>query len=179
MKYQIVISGFGGQGVVFLVKVLSIASCAKNIKCLGTENHGMSQRGGAVSCYVKIGDFFAPSIDEGQADLLIALEANEGLRNIQFLKPNEGEIIVNADDSFPKIEYKTTKIDVFSKAENRELPIQTLNVYMLGIVLAKVKSFPFSQSEIEEAIKIMNKNVADANIAVLHQAINDANKEIR
>ena len=38
MKYQIVIAGIGGQGAVFLVKVLSIASAIKNQKCLGTEN---------------------------------------------------------------------------------------------------------------------------------------------
>lgn len=179
MKYQIVIAGFGGQGVVFLVKVLSIASNLKNLKFLGTENHGMSQRGGAVSCYVKIGDFYSPLIDEGQANLLIALEANEGLRNIQFLQQNKGEIVINAGENFPKLEYKTVKIDVFEKAKNKKLPIQALNVYMLGIVLAKIENFPFTQSEIEEAIKIMNAKVADANIKVLHQAINDANKEIR
>jgi indolepyruvate ferredoxin oxidoreductase beta subunit len=179
MKYQIVIAGFGGQGVVFLVKVLSIASSLKNLKCLGTENHGMSQRGGAVSCYVKIGDFYAPSIDEGQADLLIALEGNEGLRNIQFLKQNSGEIVVNTNELFPTLEYKTIKIDAFEKAKNKEFSIQALNVYMLGIVLAKVENFPFSQDTIEEAIKVMNKKVADANISVLHQAINDAKKEIR
>ncbi|MDR0467519.1 MAG: 2-oxoacid:acceptor oxidoreductase family protein [Campylobacteraceae bacterium] len=179
MKYQVVISGFGGQGVVFLVKVLSIASNLKNLKFIGTENHGMSQRGGSVSCYVKIGDFFAPSIDKGQADLLIALEANEGLRNIQFLRQDMGEIAINADKNFPNLKYKTIKIDVFEKAKNRELPIQALNVYMLGVVLAKIENFPFSQNEIEEAIRVMNKSVADENIAVLHKAIDDANKEIK
>jgi len=57
MKYQIVIAGIGGQGAVFLVKVLSIAAGLKDQKCLGTENHGMSQRGGSVSCFVKVGNF--------------------------------------------------------------------------------------------------------------------------
>lgn len=179
MKYQVVIAGFGGQGVVFLVKVLSIASSLRDLKCLGTENHGMSQRGGAVSCYVKIGDFFAPSIDEGQANLLIALEGNEGLRNIQFLQEDKGVIVTNANANFPKLKYKTIKIDAFEKAKQNKLPIQALNVYMLGVVLAKVEDFPFSQNEIEKAIRLMNKNVANANIAVLHQAIKDANEEIK
>lgn len=172
MKYQIVIAGFGGQGVVFLVKVLSIASSLKNLKCIGTENHGMSQRGGAVSCCVKIEDFYAPSIDEGQADLLIALEANEGLRNIQFLKQN-GQIVVNADNSFYKLNFKTIKIDAFKKAKEGDLPIQALNVYMLGIILATIDNFPFTQDEIEDAIKVMNKNVADDNIKVLREAMFD------
>lgn len=174
MKYQIVIAGIGGQGAVFLVKVLSIASAIKNQKCLGTENHGMSQRGGSVSCYVKIGDFHAPAIDEGQADLLIALEGNEALRNIQYLSPKKGTIVVNAPQSFPKVDFETHSIDAFSKAKAKEFPIDALNVYMLGVTLARDPHFPFSTKEIEEAITTMNAKVADKNIVVLHQGINDA-----
>ncbi len=174
MKYQIVIAGIGGQGAVFLVKVLSIASALANQKCLGTENHGMSQRGGSVSCYVKIGDFYAPAIDEGQADLLIALEGAEALRNIQYLKKNEGTIVVNADKKFPKLDYPSFCIDAFSKAKKKEFPIDALNVYMLGATLALDPHFPFTCKEIEEAITQMNAKVAQKNIAVLHQGINDA-----
>jgi len=174
MKYQIVIAGIGGQGAVFLVKVLSIAAGLKDQKCLGTENHGMSQRGGSVSCYVKIGNFYSPAIDEGQADLLIALEGNEGLRNIQYLKKDGGTIIVNSDDKFPNLEYKTIKIDAFAKATKGELPIQALNVYMLGVALARDPNFPFDIKEIEEAITTMNAKVADKNIVVLHSAIEDS-----
>jgi indolepyruvate ferredoxin oxidoreductase beta subunit len=172
MKYQIVIAGIGGQGAVFLVKVLSIASAIAGQKCLGTENHGMSQRGGSVSCYVKIGDFYAPAIDEGQADLLIALEGIEALRNVQYLK-KDGAIVVNADAKFPKVEYVSFCIDAFSKAKKKEFPIDALNVYMLGATLAFDSHFPFTCKEIEEAITQMNPKVAQKNIAVLHQAIND------
>lgn len=174
MKYQIVIAGIGGQGAVFLVKVLSIASAIAGQKCLGTENHGMSQRGGSVSCYVKIGDFFAPAIDEGQADLLIALEGAEALRNIQYLKKNEGTIVVNADAKFPKVDYASFSIDAFSKAKSKALPIDALNVYMLGATLVLDPHFPFTCKQIEEAITQMNAKVASKNIEVLHQGINDA-----
>lgn len=173
MKYQVVIAGIGGQGAVFLVKVLSIAASLNNQKCLGTENHGMSQRGGQVSCYVKVGDFYSPAIDQGQADLLIALEGNEGLRNIQYLKKDGGTIIVNATEDFPAIEYETIKIDAFAKARNAEFPIQALNVYMLGVTLARDPHFPFTQENIEEAIKQMNAKMAEQNIKVLHQAMSD------
>ncbi len=76
-----------------------------------------------------MGDFYSPAIDEGQADLLIALEANEGLRNTQYLKKS-GTIVVNADESFPKLEYKAGGIDAFERARKDEFPIQALNVYM-------------------------------------------------
>ncbi|MBE0497598.1 MAG: 2-oxoacid:acceptor oxidoreductase family protein [Campylobacterales bacterium] len=174
MKYQIVIAGVGGQGAVFLVKVLSIAASLAGQKCLGTENHGMSQRGGSVSCYVKLGDFFAPAIDEGQADLLIALEGTEALRNLHYLKPNAGTVTVNATAEFPDVAYQVHHTDAFSKARNKAFPIDALNVYMLGFTLAKDPRFPFTCKEIEQAITKMNAKLAEKNIAVLHQAINDA-----
>ena len=177
MKYQVVVAGFGGQGAVFLVKVFSNAAGIKDQKFMGAENHGMSQRGGAVSCYIKVGHFYSPAIDEGQADLLIALEANEGLRNIQYLK-SDGTIVVNADENFPKLNYKTIRIDAFKRARNNEFPIQGLNVYMLGIAFAKDPNFPFEQSVIEEAIAMMNAKVAEKNIEIFKQAINDS-KEIK
>lgn len=175
MKYQVIIAGFGGQGSVFLVKILALCAGKNDIACLGTENHGMSQRGGAVSCTIKLGDYTNPVIDANQADLLIGLEANEALRNIQFLK-NSGTMVVNANSSFPinDIESKVTKIDAFTKAKNKEFPIQGLNVYMLGLVLATCKEFPFTIKEIKEALIEFNPKIAKQNIEVLEQAIEDS-----
>ena len=45
---------------------------------------------------------------------------------------------------------------------------------MLGATLALDPRFPFSEKEIEEAITMMNAKVAEQNIVVLHQGINDA-----
>jgi indolepyruvate ferredoxin oxidoreductase beta subunit len=180
MKYQIVIAGFGGQGVVFLVKVLAICAGNRDIAFLGTENHGMSQRGGAVSCDIKIGDFSNPVIDKHQADLMIALERNEGLRNVGYLKL-DATMVTNAKDKdeYPKLPFAGfAKIDAFKKAENGEFPIQGLNVYMLGIALATDKKFPFSVQEVKDAITQMNAKVAAQNIEILDHAMNDA-KELR
>ncbi len=175
MKYQIVIAGFGGQGVVFLVKVLAICAGNRDIAFLGTENHGMSQRGGSVSCDIKIGDFTNPVIDKNQADLMIALEQNEGLRNVSYLKL-DGTLVTNAKDKddYPKLPFKGfAKIDAFKKAEAGEFPIQGLNVYMLGIALATDKNFPFSVKEVKDAITQMNAKVAKQNIEILDHAMRD------
>jgi indolepyruvate ferredoxin oxidoreductase, beta subunit len=176
MKYQIVIAGFGGQGVVFLVKVLAICAGNRNIAFLGTENHGMSQRGGSVSCDIKIGDFTNPVIDKNQADLIISLDKNEGLRNLAFLKL-EGTLVTNAKekDEYPKLPFKGfAKIDAFKKAENGEFPIQGLNVYMLGFALVNDSNFPFGVEEVKDAITQMNPKIAAQNIIILDQAMKDA-----
>ncbi len=172
MKYQIVIAGFGGQGVVFLVKVLSICAGEKNIAFIGTENHGMSQRGGAVSCDIKIGDFKNPVIDKNQADLVIGLDKNESLRNLAYLK-QDGVVVVNSDENYPKIPLKVVKANVNKKALNGEFPIQGLNVYMLGVVIKTVENFPFSKDDIKEAIKKINPKLAEQNFEILEKAIKE------
>ena len=171
MKYQILIAGFGGQGAVFLVKLLSIAAANKGYACLGTENHGMSQRGGSVSCGIKIGDFFSPNIDENSADLLIALEQTEALRYLQFLNQKSGVIAVNSDDKFPNLPFEIYKTNAFKKAKNGEFDISGLNVYMLGIVIKNVVNFPFSYDEICKAIEIFNPKVAEKNKQILKLAM--------
>ncbi len=172
MKYQIVIAGFGGQGVVFLVKVLALCAGNRDIPFLGTENHGMSQRGGAVSCDIKIGEFSNPVIDNAQADLIIGLDPNETLRNLHLLKKG-GCIVSNSNKEFPDLPFDVTLVDANAKALDGEFPIQGLNAYMLGVALAAVDDFPFSLNEIEDALRQINAKVADQNINIVHQAIKD------
>ncbi len=175
MRYQVVIAGFGGQGSVFLVKILALCAGNKDVACLGTENHGMSQRGGAVSCTIKLGNYTNPIIDAAQADLLIGLEKNEALRNVQFLKPT-GTLAVNAEADFPAddINASVFHIDAFEKAKRKEFPIQGLNVYMLGVVLEKCPDFPFSAEDVKQALRDFNPKVAEQNIQVLEKAIADS-----
>jgi indolepyruvate ferredoxin oxidoreductase beta subunit len=177
MKYQVVIAGFGGQGAVFLVKLLALCAGNKGIKCLGTENHGMSQRGGAVSCFIKLGDFSNPVIDSHQANLLIGLEKNEALRNLFYLN-DEGIMAVNAVDIDQNDVYaKVVQIDAFTSAKKGRFPIQGLNVYMLGVAMANEPNFPFTLDEVTQALRDFNAKIAEQNIEVLMLGFNDARKD--
>ena len=168
MKYQIVVAGFGGQGVVFLVKVLSICAVKKGYKFLGTENHGMSQRGGSVSSHIKIGDFYNPLIDLAQADLLIGLDKDEAVLNLPYLKRG-GDVIVNADE-FPEIDANVFATHANKLAEDGVFDAKGLNVFMLGLTL-RVKNFPFSALEIKEAIEEINPKFAPQNFEILEKAL--------
>lgn len=165
MKYQIVTSGFGGQGAVFIVKLLSLCAGIKGEKYLGTENHGMSQRGGSVSCFIKVGDFYTPVIEENQADMIIALEQNEGLRTLQYLKKG-GKLIVNADDSLPRLEgCEAIKVDAFSLAKEGRFPAQALNAFMVGVASMQAR-FPFDEETLKKGLEMINPKVAESNIQV-------------
>jgi len=169
MRYQIVVAGFGGQGVVFLAKVLSICAAKKGYRFLETENHGMSQRGGSVSSHIKIGDFYNPLIDFSQADLLIRLDRDEAVLNLPYLK-RSGSVVVNADD-FSKIEANVFVVDANKMAEEGVFDAKGLNVFMLGLVLAKVKDFPFSVDEVKAAIEEKNPKIAPKNFEILKKAL--------
>lgn len=95
MKQQIIVSGIGGQGVLFVTRVIAQAAVDRGLPVLTSESHGMAQRGGTVLSTLKIGDFAAPLIRTGQADVaLILWEAN-----LPVHRPlvKEGELFINSD----------------------------------------------------------------------------------
>ena len=95
MTKNILICGVGGQGTVLAAKVLSQAAISGGQHVLSAETIGMAQRGGSVTSHVRIGDdIFSPLIPKGTADIIIAFEAAEAVRNISYLK-KDGLVIVN------------------------------------------------------------------------------------
>lgn len=93
---DILICGVGGQGTVLASKL--IASAAMNIGNIvhSAETIGMAQRGGSVTSHVRIGEnAFSPLIPLGKADIIMAFEPSEAVRNLSYLKP-DGIVIVNS-----------------------------------------------------------------------------------
>lgn len=96
--YGIVLSGVGGQGVLSLAQIVLEALRRSGLHALQSEIHGMSQRGGSVHaqvCYAEV-PLTSPIIDEGCADLLIALEPLEALRYVAMLRLN-GRLVVSEE----------------------------------------------------------------------------------
>jgi indolepyruvate ferredoxin oxidoreductase beta subunit len=96
MKEQIVISGIGGQGVLFLTRILAEAAIEMEMDVLTSETHGMAMRGGSVISHVKVGAFTSPLIRMGQADCGLFLHAGGLEVHRGFLRP-EGRLFVNAE----------------------------------------------------------------------------------
>ncbi|MCS7010734.1 MAG: indolepyruvate oxidoreductase subunit beta [Anaerolineales bacterium] len=87
--------GVGGQGTVLASDVLVNVGLAAGLEAKQAEVHGMSQRGGSVISYVRWGrEVHAPIIGQGEADILLAFEKLEVLRNIRFLRA-DGVAVIN------------------------------------------------------------------------------------
>ncbi|MGD8563851.1 MAG: 2-oxoacid:acceptor oxidoreductase family protein [Desulfarculaceae bacterium] len=95
LHWQAMVAGVGGQGVLFVTRVLAQAARARAKKVMISEVHGMAQRGGSVISHLKAGDFAGPLVAQGSADLLFSLEAGEAVRNLGFLRKG-GSLVINA-----------------------------------------------------------------------------------
>lgn len=93
-RQQIVVSGVGGQGVLFVTRLLADAAIRRGASVLTSETHGMAQRGGVVVSHLKAGDFAGPLVRTGQADGLIVLKEENLSLHRGFVKPG-GWIVVN------------------------------------------------------------------------------------
>jgi indolepyruvate ferredoxin oxidoreductase beta subunit len=94
---QYIIVGIGGQGILFTSRVLGKIAIDKGLPVVGSEVHGMAQRGGSVISHFKVGGYSGPLVSEGQADVVMAFDQKEGIRNLAFLKEG-GTFLVNTDD---------------------------------------------------------------------------------
>ncbi|MDA8126799.1 MAG: 2-oxoacid:acceptor oxidoreductase family protein [Deltaproteobacteria bacterium] len=93
-QQQIIISGIGGQGVLFVTRILAEAAIEQGLSVLTSETHGMAMRGGTVISHVKVGSFTSPLIRMGQADCALFLQAGNLEVHRGFLK-GSGRIFIN------------------------------------------------------------------------------------
>ena len=103
---NILLSGLGGQGILFMTRILAQAALDKGFNVMCAETHGMAQRGGSVISHLRLGDVKSSLVRTGSAHLLLALEENEAYRNLSFLSRG-ARIYVNTDPPhFPREEIK-------------------------------------------------------------------------
>ena len=95
MRKDILICGVGGQGTVLASRLIAAAAMEEGNQVHSAETIGMAQRGGSVTSHVRIGeDAFSPLIAPGTADILLAFEPAEAVRNLRLLR-EKGLVIVN------------------------------------------------------------------------------------
>ena len=98
---SIMIVGVGGQGTLLASRILGHAIIRQGFDVKVSEVHGMSQRGGSVVTYVRFGDRVdSPTVDLGQADVILSFEQLEAARYLPYLKKG-GKVITNTQQIDP------------------------------------------------------------------------------
>lgn len=81
------LAGVGGQGTILASDVLVNVGLAGGYQAKQAEVHGMSQRGGSVTSFVRWGQVvYSPLVGGGEVDVFLAFEKAEALRNLNQLR---------------------------------------------------------------------------------------------
>jgi indolepyruvate ferredoxin oxidoreductase beta subunit len=170
MEFNLIITGVGGQGGLTLSRIVGNAAMHEGYNVRIGETLGMSQRYGSVLSYLRFGEeVYSPLIEEGEANLMLALEPAEALRNARFLG-KKSHAIINAypihtattlvgKERYPELEEIREAIGKicpvymmdFQKEADKINP-RTLGVLMLGYAFGK-GLVPLKKESLYEGIK--------------------------
>ena len=187
MTKSLLLVGVGGQGTILVSKILSEGLLEEGYSVKMAEIHGMSQRGGSVTTQIRFGDqVFSPTVNKGEADVLVSFEKIEGLRYIPMLKKG-GTLIINTEEIYPLpvlsgfeeypqgvMEEIKSKIDnlvsIDAKSVANELgEPRSANIVMLGLT---VKALGIENIDwVSKIKKFLPAKVHDVNIQAFEKGL--------
>ncbi len=193
MTKNILLAGVGGQGTILAAKMLTLGLMEEGYDVKMSEIHGMSQRGGDVVSQVRYSrdKVYSPVIEKGTADIVVAFEEMEALRNLVYLKRN-GAVVVNRvripsmtiltgaevypDDIMEEISKATENVTALYATDMAESlgNAKAANVILLG---ALVRSMGLDDIDWEEIVaKNVKAKFKDLNIEAFKAGMEAARK---
>lgn len=157
-KFDIILAGVGGQGVLTLAAVIARSALARGYEVKGAELHGLAMRFGSLNCHLRFGKkVWSPLVTQSNADLIIGLEPLETLRvciyaneKTSFLfdtKPIIPTSFYLRKIPYPKLDQILMEIRKFSSkiltadaskaAEEMTGSVVSANIYLLGRAAAE------------------------------------------
>ncbi len=148
MQTELIISGFGGQGVLFAGQLLSYAAMDEGLEVTWIPSYGPEMRGGTANCTVIISDLEigSPLVKHPKAVIAMNLPS---LDKYEDVIAEDGVFVVNTSI----IQRKPTRADVRwvmvpgnTIAEELGDPRMT-NMVLLGALLANLPMLPLEALE--------------------------------
>ena len=142
---QILIAGFGGQGVLFAGKFLAYKGLMEDIQVSWLPSYGPEMRGGTANCSVVLSDTPVGSPIITNPDVLIAMNLPSLQKFVDTVVPG-GQIYV--DSSLIDVKVERTDVEVFyipATQLAKENGIATLaNMIIIGNVLQNHPELDFA-----------------------------------
>jgi indolepyruvate ferredoxin oxidoreductase beta subunit len=164
MRYDIVLAGVGGQGVLSMAGLIARAAMSEGLDLKQSEVHGMAQRGGAVQAHLRLSDEPIESdlIPRGSAGLILSLEPVEGLRYLPWLSPT-GTLVTSANafvniPDYPPQDEVLRRVRTLPRAlvvEAERLAEESGDLLAVNTVMVGAASrlLPIDPSSLEEAVR--------------------------
>ena len=179
MKYEIICSGFGGQGALTIGKVLAQSAMEEGKNVTWLPSYGPEMRGGTANVSVVISDSIIASPMVEKPNVLVALNQPSVDKFINDVSTN-GLVIINSDMAPRKCERKDVDIVYIpmTKIAHEIGEIKVLNMIAVGAVIAKTKMVDLDtiSEYFSKKLKGKNEELLQNNIKGINMGISYSNK---
>ena len=170
MNTQILIAGFGGQGILFSGKFLAYEGLIDKKEVSWLPSYGPEMRGGTANCSIIISDTKIGSPIVDKPDILIAMNAPSFDKYINEVKPG-GKVFVDSS----LIESKSQRDDVeahyipATKIASDENLTGLANMIILGMVIKHSDIMPAENIEaaMKKVVPAKKQNLFDLNMKAI------------
>lgn len=135
MTHDILLAGFGGQGILFAGKILAYSGLMDNKEVSWLPSYGPEMRGGTCNCSVCISDNEVASPLVNEPEILIAMNTPSLEKFVDSVKAG-GTIVVDStmvDATVERTDVNTYYIPATQLATDNDLP-GGANIILLGKV---------------------------------------------
>ncbi len=176
MKNEIIVSGFGGQGVLSIGKMIAEAGNIENLAVSWLPSYGPEMRGGTANCTVVVADSKIGSPLTDRPDILIALNRPSLDKYMPMVRPG-GLMIVNQPHSEPTADFRDDIRVVVLDSSQIAMDLGNLivaNVVMFGafVALSGVVSMDTARQVLKETFTGRKEKLLDLNFQALEAGAN-------
>jgi 2-oxoglutarate ferredoxin oxidoreductase subunit gamma len=167
---QILIAGFGGQGILFAGKFLAYKGLTEGLQVSWLPSYGPEMRGGTANCNVILSDTPVGSPIITTPDVLIAMNLPSLQKYVDTVAPG-GQIYVDSSLIDAKVERDDVQVFYIPATQMaKERNVATLaNMILMGKVLKECDALSFDgcKNTLETFIPAKKANLIDANCQAL------------
>ena len=170
MTHQILIAGFGGQGVLFAGKFLAYKGMVEDKNISWLPSYGPEMRGGTANCSVVLSDMPVGSPIITNPDVLVAMNLPSLQKFVDAVVPG-GKIIL--DSTLIDVKVERDDIEVFyvpATQMAKDAGFATLsNMILTGKVLKEIDivSYEGNRETLESFIPAKKAGLIDMNLKAL------------
>ncbi|SCY96416.1 2-oxoacid:acceptor oxidoreductase family protein [Alkaliphilus peptidifermentans] len=174
MMDKVIIAGFGGQGVMFLGKVMAYAGMGSDLELCWIPSYGPEMRGGTANCSVILSDeeINSPVIDYADAAIVLNKPAYD--KFAPRVKPG-GVLVVNS--SLAQLEdprKDITIIEIPATDMANEIGTTSIaNMVCLGALLPNLKLIDLAKVEkaLDELVAKKRPELLETNLTAIKMGI--------
>jgi len=173
-KTEILLAGFGGQGIMMMGKLLAQAGLALRKNVTWMPSYGAEVRGGTAYSMTKVSDKEIANPIITMPDILVAMNEPSLTRYENMLKP-KGLLILNKSLISSKLKRKDITVVSIPMTEiaSKLGSVRSANMVAMGVLLKRSKLFPIrvvtaalhEMQSGKEDIYLMNKKAIEKGYA--------------